>query len=206
MNTNEHGMTQMLDTNAKPQLTSPARSAQRHRSAGFSLVEILVVVAIILLLVGIGVAVSGAMQQRALGQQTKLALSELRSIASEYQTVTSLTVPYTANTLSGTSEDDSIKAFTAKAYEVPSCQPMFDRLRRDEMIGGAWPPASGGFTINDAWDKPIQYRSSSDGSVLRKSDHPFFASAGIDGAWGDVNGSDAAQEQARDNLYSLDVQ
>ncbi len=179
-------------------------SARRGAMArGFSLVEILVVVAIIILLVGIGVAVSGAMQQRALAQQTKLALAELRAIASEYQTVTGSSFTYTSNTFNAT-DAASITKFTEAAYEVPSCQPMFDRLHRDGMTSGA--PASGGFRINDAWDNAVQYRSSSDGSVARKSDQPFFASAGADGKWGDVNGSSQDQADATDNIYSLDVQ
>ncbi|MEX0775606.1 MAG: type II secretion system protein [Phycisphaeraceae bacterium] len=178
----------------------PARRA-------FSLVEILVVVAIILILVGIGVAVMRTSMDAALANQTKTALASLRACASEYQTVTGKSVTYTSDTTTGGSEDDSILAFTAAAYKVPSCKAFFDGMVRDGLIAkGTDLNASGGFVINDAWEKIIQYRSKQgSGAALPQYDNPFFASAGNDSLWGKVNGTAAQQEEARDNLYSYDI-
>lgn len=73
---------------------------------------------------------------------------------------------------------------------------------------------NGMLDIRDAWDNKIVYVANnpnpgSDGFAhddkLPARSTPYFASAGRDGKWGNVGGTQAEKDQAADNLYSYDA-
>jgi prepilin-type N-terminal cleavage/methylation domain-containing protein len=75
----------------QPAPIEPSRAARRARCGvrrGFTLLEILVVIGIILLLVAIGVIAFGALDQS--GKVTKTTLANLRSMLSEYESITAV--------------------------------------------------------------------------------------------------------------------
>ena len=205
---------------------------KRPRSAGFTLIEILVTISIIAILAAISIPVMTQLLQRGAEAQTKTLLKQLDSSVSEYEAQTRR------------------KAFVATSYGYPdaegqaedfsSFQELYDERLKDlepalEMVDTVNdqfrvvdPNTAELLWVQDSWDNPVRFfpgtlafeQNSADapgqsdledkGMYRRKS--PYFASAGPDGRWGKIDpGSDQPLaddedgDAAEDNLYSFEA-
>lgn len=201
------------------------------RRGGFSLIEILVVMAIITLLSGLVIAGAAKMREQSRINQAQIILQAAKSLDIAYRAEVGSIVRYT-----GTSdpEEESIRVFVAAMQQLPETQKILMSIGKDFVIND---PVNDPSDANDApdiivdpWGKPLQYRSWNDGTDFADPVHagpagagnlprrgtqtepqPFFASAGPDGRWGEVNlntnlpetGEDG--EAATDNIYSFEL-
>ena len=174
---------------------------------GFSLVELLVVMSIILAILSLGVVGMVKYMSSGIESQTRVVLKQLSGTAAEYQGVTrGLTVPYTGGYPAGT-PDDSIKAFFSGIQGAPTAVEVSQRIAVE--FSGAGVGAAPSAAV-DGWGVPIRYYPGggldATGKGMPQRDMPYFASAGEDGEWGTVNAATGEpMGAARDNLYSFEV-
>lgn len=163
------------------------RFSRRH--AGFSLIEILVVVSIIGILLSIGVAVASKMTSEARREQTRAMMNGLLSANDEYKAIRGSGIP-----VDGSSSDSSTEQFVDACLTIKTCEEiMLSSLSSSTSASFERTYKNG--TIFDRWGTEIVYRPSNNGSGtspdpgvsnadLPISRDPFFASAGPDETWG----------------------
>lgn len=207
----------MKSTSSKPNPYSrEAPYPRRRRRHAFSLIEILIVIAIISVLAAIVIGAASAMKENAREQRTKASLQALAGIASEYRASTrfhvnhlksdanaaqgdedwSLSKPFNAPDASGSGEvDDSIERFVLKALQLESSGTMVRALQGDALIDS---DGDGFLEVVDGWGNKIEYAKYVDHEDADDSDNflpqrgtrynpqPYFASAGGDGEFGDA--------------------
>lgn len=247
----------------------------RHRPnhRGFTLIEILTVVGVIIILVGIGIAIGPEVISKGEEQLTKTILRNCEAILQEYYDRTGVlpnnvdTYPrdltkkagnflafddtwdedwkntklgdtdpnvtmdpnrweFAQSTVWASAQDRSIKQFFEITSTVKEIQTTIYSVLPESVIRGG--------AIYDGWGNKIMYvkdreakfsghdswtgydvnadtwsgnaRQWSPFTFLQPHDGPFFVSAGRDGAWGNYNGDQTAQDNHSDNLYSYDLE
>ena len=175
----EHHARPFQATRIDPTMTHQDRTVRR----GFSLIEIMVVVAILALLLAIGVAVKGAVTRTAKRAATTSRITTLQAAEEEYKAKTSTVVNHLASvdypfdwgdpvaknvggasgeaSLGGNEIDDvkeqSIQRFIWVVYQVPDAASVLSR-ERDALTDRDSPPDGDGFLeVRDAWDSKIVY-------------------------------------------------
>ncbi len=175
---------------------------------GFSLIELLVVISIIMLMLGFGVVGFVRYMSTGVESQTRVVLKQLANVAGEYQGDTKgQTVPYTGGYPTGSADDSISKFFTG----ISGSQSAVDTsiLIAEDFSGAA--AGSKPSTVKDGWGNAIRYYPGGSidatGKGLPRRDMPYFASAGADGEWGTVNPATGEPNNgaAKDNLYSFEA-
>ena len=141
--------------------------------AGFSLVEIMVVVVIMGFLLTVLVVAGAAALKRSKISQTQLVLKTLDSIIDEYHTETGryfddLTV------VPQNSPPNNVGNFLKEVEDVGDIPKIIGALQNE-----TWSGPSASRTILDAWDNPLFLYNP--GSIAGISKRPWFWSAGPDG-------------------------
>jgi len=169
---------------------------------GFTLIEMLVAIAIIALLLGIGLAVGPAVLSKGEEQKTRVTLVNAQAVLEEYLRLTGQSAD-DAFASAGNLEE-AVDILFDKASNIKRMEPMFNSFDERTLVKNA----SDEFTLNDSWDNAIVLKwDDSVGNNLPDAGQPYFASRGPDGQWGDVNAADGseADRQEADNFYSHEI-
>jgi len=222
-------------TTAHPEPRSHVRR-RRADARAFTLVELLIVVAIIALLVGISLpALSGVYRHNAI-QSTRSVLQQLDVVAERYEQQTGRVLRVFPNDagffnwneektpnvervegegeIDGDFPEASIERFVWATYRIPDIRRGVYGSIDETYLQDA--DEDGFLGVIDAWGTPVIYKYDpnddidgggdyDDDDFLPESREPYFASAGPDRRWGDVTGNATEQEQAEDNLYSIEL-
>jgi len=198
------------------------RNTNRRPAGGFTIVELLVVVTIIIVLVSLGVAVTTNIQASTLVEETKQRIALLVGVHAEYKAQTGNYVNHTNPTdPSGvplgnrfnitwdgrdgkpTTTAAGIEKFYWAVRQVPECVSMLDDLPAG-AIGSTSEATSAGTGVLDAWGTAIQYAAGNPAQgaqVSRPSlpqySKPFFLSFGPDTVSGKYNGIAPANTPGR---------
>lgn len=183
---------------------------RRFNKRGFTLVEMMVVVAVLVILFGIGIAIGPEIIDAGEEQLTIGTMRSLEGILEDYTSRVGAPVNNVGDfprdwsgtiyeiTSAGEAEDKSIQQFYIATKAIPDIEqgtyasmPTTLFTEEDEII--------------DGWQVPLIYCATTEStgnyfSFLPTYDRPFFASAGADGLWG--NGTD---EDSEDNIYSYQI-
>ncbi|MEO1235296.1 MAG: prepilin-type N-terminal cleavage/methylation domain-containing protein [Planctomycetota bacterium] len=160
---------------------TPSPTHRRHL-AGFSLVEILVVISIVVLLVGISIPAAIKMLGSAENNQTRSVLNGLASAADSYNIVTEKTVDHTQNRddfgntinldIDGDNVDLTLAYFVFYAGQVPESARLIAIAAKDDLTFQGRPMLNvnedivnnnvslanfGDIQLLDSWDTPIRY-------------------------------------------------
>ena len=185
-----------MQSPATTALNQPRRASLRPRRAGWSLIELLVVVGIIAILLAI--LINTAAESRGPVEQTKVTLKALMAIYDEYE-VSTRRVP-------GTAASGAITQFCADVNKFDRTRKMLAALGKDVAIDNL-PATPDGFvdTVRDGWGVDIRYSPvPTTGTIGFKG--PYFASAGPDGKWGTITAAtNLPDTDAKDNLYSFSL-
>ena len=207
------------------------RSRSLRASRGFSIIEMIIIIGIIVLLTALGIRVGAAFKSRAMVARTRGILSQCEAVATAYQVQTGNVInlwPLNTNTYNITwggsappypapaltlgppfPTNTYINNFVWAAKRQAAVQPLLRALG-----GGASEYTSNNIAysesaneIRDSWNHLLDYYPSSSNGAGPYPDHPtpFFVSAGLDGKLGNIGGSAAEKQAAADNLYSYDV-
>lgn len=219
-----------------PANSSTFRSTTRARQLhGFTLVELLVVIGIVVVLAAIGIAGLMAIQTSARSKSTQGLLGQLQSVVTEYKVISggsASAVP----TQSGTVEEDfqilildfkntGKESSVSKLFKTINASNLPHGVDFDELVMPTSPDPYE--HVVDAWGNPVAYfradgvgmggtgsGSGPTGNFLQpKHQTSYFASPGPDGLWGRwkiPTGSPAGSksepdDDAADNLYSFDA-
>lgn len=183
--------------------------ARRHARGGYTLIEMLVAVAIIAVLAGLTIGAYSAIRQSAARNRTKVTLGVLKGVADEMKIATGVVIPHetiptssTARQLYatidwstalsknvGTGTDviaDSVERFVWYAMKNESAARMLESLGPQILVDK---DGNGFYEVLDAWDRKIQYVSYENIAIPR----PYFKSTG------------ANTSTAEDDLFSYDI-
>lgn len=226
-------------TTAHPETRSHARRRRRRADArAFTLVELLIVVAIIALLVGISLPALSSVYRNNAIQSTQSVLQQLDVVAERYEQQTGRILRVFPNdagffdwseaktpnapgepddedrVIPGDFREASIERFVWATYRIPDIRRGVYGSIDETYLQDA--DEDGFLGVIDAWGTPVIYKYDpnddidgggdyGDDDFLPESREPYFASAGPDRRWGDVTGNATEQEQAEDNLYSIEL-
>lgn len=164
--------------------------------AAFTIVELLVVVAIIVILTAIGAGVVGSMNRSADLRRARTTAQVLQNALEEYRVATRQSTAFSSGQAYGSapategSSTSSIGVFLTTVWTVPSARsilrtiPGQDEAFNFNHVSDSTPAATA--KVLDPWGNPFEYRSASpEGSAswnyLPKANQPFFWSRGPDG-------------------------
>jgi len=227
----------MRHDSVNPQVVPAAIGGQGRRRRAFSLVELMVVIAIIILLVGLVLGVSTALVAQSERRETSNTLSLLEAAVGEYELAVGRGFTYGVN---GTPPGAQYEFLESTADNILIVQ-LLNRLRGNEASETILARINPEFLrripnpnpnvvdqeVVDAWGTRIRvvfpgrdWRPA-DGEALRDADGSFrtpqerrlgvaknrsllFVSAGPNGQFGDLSGTDAQRDLAADNIYSYE--
>ncbi len=198
---------------------------------GFTLIELMVVVGIIGILLGIGSFAMQAVSQQAQKRRLRLLLQACAGLSTEYKAQTSQWVnPDTTTTLpidwslnypknvtggkfkpnsAGTGKpDQTIERFLSAVGSLPDVEKF---LYSNELVDLLVDADNDGFIeFHDPWGHLIEYypaiTDSAATETRRRSQAPYFASPGPDGKFGKYGTDNQPDNDAKDNLTSLDLE
>jgi len=153
---------------------------------GFSLIEILVAVSIIVILVGIAGFAWSSMVEQGKVSSTKALLQQLQSIEAEYRIQAGSSHNHQVTPASAPSYVDTpMERFVYVAMQIPEARDMMKTISGSHAID----QDDDGITdqVVDDFGNPVTYRLNADASDpdnLPVYPRPFFASAGNDGEFG----------------------
>ena len=221
----------MCPSTLSPTFPSPGRFRGHFRGhfrgrGGFTLVELLVVISIIIILVGLGVAGMSKAFQRSEESKTRIVLAGLQSILEEYHAQTGVGFDDDADidqtiyddpngTDNGEDEpdfDDQMAGFIARVQKIEACRKMLVSLGKrgdivifDDDDGDDTDDDDPDLieTIRDPWGNTIVFLRASN-SKHPDHDNPFFFSYGPDGEEGNRSASTTSDDykEYEDNIYS----
>lgn len=185
-----------ISTSHKPcvHLFLGQKNGFRRQNAGFSLIEMLVVISIIGLVLAIGVGVAVKITGEARREQTRAMMNGLLSANDEYKAIRGTEIGLGG---SGSSTSQYVEA----CLEIKTCEEIMMSALNSSSSAALERTYKNG-TIFDRWGTEIEYRTSNDSSPsgtngpaneagntvdhedLPTSRDPFFASAGPDETWG----------------------
>ena len=179
---------------------------RRSRCSGWSLIEILVVISIIVILLGI--IINTSVEKTGPEQQTKVTVRAAMAIATEYEVATQTIVDHTADTTGYTGASTGVARFLYAARQISTTQKMVSSLGRDAVDDTTYPTQ-----IFDGWGKELRYgnaletgnTTNDEVGRMPKRPTPYFASAGADGEWGNVDDAGKPDTKAADNIYSFNL-
>jgi len=200
----------------------------RTVQAGFTIVELMVVIGIILTLAGIGLTTMNLMLRRATAERTRSTLHMAKGISTEYRAQVGTAVNHygtapinwsgsklknAPGATGGGIPNDSIEKFVWAVWQK---EELRDRLRTeaaDDVVIDA--DGDGFLELIDGWKNRIEYaafvRRTAAGDLYTNDDYfpstqsPIFMSAGPDGLLGTFAPANKANADADDNLHSLDL-
>lgn len=175
----------------------------RPRPAGFSIIEMLVLVSIILILSAIGIGAISQLFGTAEARKTQAILRQLGAALTEYTAHTRGSQPLMTETADPEDPDIGVVGDMA-ANGGEAVTKMLATIREN----------NDGQLAIDAWGRPIVYINGLDGrshngTISGQPLRPlaYFASAGEDGEWGEFQDGDVRKPDtaAADNLFSFEV-
>lgn len=175
----------------------------RRRLPGFTLIEMMVVVAIIVILLGIGLAVGPAVLNKGEEKRTQMILSNASALLEEYLNLTGQGAIPDDGPADAT---DGVNYLFTKASAIKKMEPMFGSFDKRALkeSGNVW-------SLVDGWENEIHLKWA-DGKEPSNGNLPdegfaYFASKGLDGQWGNVDASVGTEDrdQEADNIYSYQL-
>lgn len=189
---------------------------------GFSLIEILIVVALIGLLAGLAVVGAGRLREGAQAKTTKAIVSNVATLVTDIQaevkTPPRFTGSYGSNPLT---DYDSIRYLIDRATQVKATKDKLSGIPGEYLVRKA--DGTPDYVV-DEWGTPLRFSRyervstpmggadvyGSNGDGMPQQNRPYVASAGPDQQWGSFtepsgDGELVPDEAAKDNLYSFDV-
>ncbi len=186
---------------------------------GFSLIEVLVVVSIIVILVGLALAGINFAYQRSEESNTRALLGSLAGVEKEYRAQTGQYVhPVPPATMA---QQDSVNGELNRTVTAPLAN-FLDKVQDNSAVAGEMlrriqpqlltiDTTTNRITaIKDPWGTNIYYyrgdgNTNVTGRTLPKQPHPYFVSAGADADLGTVDANNNPIGKSADNLYSFEV-
>lgn len=186
------------------------RQRRCARGSGFTLVELMVVVSVIVIILTLGVASLTIAFEKAEVAQTEVILATLKAVADEYRGQTKVN-------LANEDQIDTMEKFIEQVRSISNCDSIMRSMGPPGEIvihddNGVGDDASEPIRmIRDPWGNDIKYfphnESGKRGYDAKhpESKVPFFMSIGPDNQEGDVNGTGTALERHEDNVYSFNL-
>ena len=202
-----------------------------HKSkTGFTIIELMVVIGIIIILAGIGLVTMNVLNEQAVKDKTRMVIRGAAGAGTEYEAQIASVINHTGSSpvdwgtnKTGTADTSvsepatslsSIERFVWALWQIEDTQ---NRLKRfDDMLVDA--DGDGFYELNDGWGRPLEYvdgtnapltpmpTPNSNFSTLPRRNAFFLACAGPDGEWGVVNNQNQPDDPAKDNIYSFDME
>lgn len=173
--------------------------------AGWSLIELLVVVSLITVLLGIIINTAG--EAKGPEAQTKVLVHNVHAIATEYEVRTGQVIE-----VNGASHGDaaSIQYFCEQAGKTDITRQMMLNLGKEFIAINSSNVVT---AINDAWSRSLWYVAYNAGETNKlpwhgvgaKAPAPFVASSGKDGNWGTYSDKNKPDSLAGDNIMSFEL-
>ena len=176
------------------------RTATRHSgfASGFTLLEMLTTVAVLIILLGLMVDLAGYVRNRSATDLARLVLGGLDDAMQSYHDTYKTYPPisaFTAGADFSEDEDTLLKNARQNNRDFVTILSTTGLLKADK-IAGLSASNFDGATLLDAWDMPIVFMPASHGKIgMAPSDRGFFFSAGPDRLY----------KTREDNVYSYEV-
>ena len=161
------------------------RTATRHSgfASGFTLLEMLTTVAVLIILLGLMVDLAGYVRNRSATDLARLVLGGLDDAMQSYHDTYKTYPPvgaFTAGADFSEDEDTLLKNARQNNRDFVAILSTTGLLKPDK-IAGLSASNFDGATLLDAWDMPIVFMPASHGKIgMAPSDRGFFFSAGPD--------------------------
>ncbi len=168
----------------------------RRNNSGFTLIEILVAVSIIIILAGITVAVGNGAIKNAKIKKTLALLKTVESIVEKYETDTGTKLVTNSTGVVGTTFPSSTAEptdnYAAILNRYPATKEMMAKLGSSVSVS-----STGYVTIRDAWGNPINFFPSGWGGATRM----YLRSSGPDGQ---SDFTDSSKAVNNDDIFSYE--